>query len=101
MNSFEHCVALESTRPIQDQEIECYYLRGLSHYYLGHCQEAWDILTDSLNRVRATSDDPNNPVLINTANGLQLITENCTGFGGRALPTAIPPTAIPPTPIGG
>ena len=101
INSFEHCVALESSRPIADQEIECYYLRGLSHYYLGHCQQAWDILTDSLNRVRATSDDPNNPVLVNTANGLQLITENCTGFSGRALPTAIPPTAIPPTPIGG
>ena len=101
INSFEHCVALESTRPPEDQEIECYYLRGLSHYYLGHCQEAWDILTDSLNRIRATTSDPNNSVLINTSNGLQLITENCTGFSGRALPTTIPPTAIPPTPIGG
>ncbi|MBK8020168.1 MAG: tetratricopeptide repeat protein [Chloroflexi bacterium] len=101
IESFETCVALQSSRPIADQEIECHYLRGLAHYYLGQCPDAWEILSDSVNRVRQTSDDPENPVLINSLAGLRLVTENCTGFGGRALPTAIPPTAIPPTPIGG
>ncbi len=101
IESFNQCVSLEADRPEAEQDIECFYLRGLAYYYLDDCQQAWDILTDSVNRVRLTSDDPNNPVLQNTVHGLQLITENCTGFGGRALPTAIPPTAIPPTPIGG
>jgi tetratricopeptide (TPR) repeat protein len=101
IQSFEQCVQLEANLPAADQHIVCYYLRGLAHYYLGNCQQAWDILTDSVNRIRLTSDDPNNPVLKNTVSGLQLVTENCSGFAGRALPTPIPPTAIPPTPIGG
>jgi tetratricopeptide (TPR) repeat protein len=101
IESFERCVALQSSRPLERQEIECHYLRGLSHYYLGECQQAWDILSDSVNRIRLTSSDPNNVVLTNALAGLRLVTQNCTGFAGRALPTAIPPTAIPPTPIGG
>lgn len=101
IESFERCVELEAGLPVADQQIECHYLRGLSHYYLAQCAEAWEILNDSVARVRATSNDPDNPVLINSLNGLRLVTDNCTGFGGRALPTEIPPTAIPPTPIGG
>ncbi len=101
IENFNQCAQLESSEPEADQDIECFYLRGLSYYYLGQCQNAWDMLNDSVNRIHLTSDDPNNPVLQNTIHGLQLITQNCTGFNGRALPTAIPPTAIPPTPIGG
>jgi len=101
IESFEICVQLQAARPIVDQEIECYYLRGLAHYYLGDCPEAWDILSESVNRVRQTSTDPTNPVLVNSLEGLRLVTDNCVGFGGRGLPTAVPPTAIPPTPIGG
>ncbi len=103
IESFERCVELEVAlgRPREQQQIECQYLRGLSHYYLAQCPQAWEILNDSVARVRATSTDPDNPVLINALNGLRLVTNNCTGFGGLALPTEIPPTAIPPTPIGG
>jgi tetratricopeptide (TPR) repeat protein len=101
IESFETCVALQSGRPLADQEIECHYLRGLAHYYLGECPAAWDILNESVNRIRQTSSDPENVVLINALRGLELVADNCTGFTGRALPTAIPPTAIPPTPIGG
>jgi hypothetical protein len=97
----EKCVAVESNRAPADQDIECYYIRGLAHYYLGDCQQAWDILSDAVNRRHLVTDDPADPVLVNTARGLELITQNCTGFAGRAVPTAIPPTAIPPTPIGG
>jgi hypothetical protein len=32
---------------------------------------------------------------------LIFVTQNCPGYQGHALPTAIPPTPIPPTPIGG
>ncbi|MFN8452129.1 MAG: tetratricopeptide repeat protein [Anaerolineae bacterium] len=101
IESFERCVQLEANRPREEQDIECFYIRGLAHYYLGDCQQAWDILSDSVNCRRLTTDDPEDSVMVNTMHGLQLITENCTGFGGRALPTAMPPTAIPPTPIGG
>jgi tetratricopeptide (TPR) repeat protein len=101
IESMEKCVAVESNRAPADQDIECYYIRGLAHYYLGDCQQAWDILSDAVNRRHLVTDDPADPVLVNTARGLELITQNCTGFAGRAVPTAIPPTAIPPTPIGG
>ncbi|MCC6802376.1 MAG: tetratricopeptide repeat protein [Anaerolineae bacterium] len=101
IESFERCVQLQESLPRADQDIECFYIRGLAHYYLGDCQEAWDILSDSINRRHLLTDDPEDTVLSNTVHGLELITQNCTGFGGRALPTAIPPTAIPPTPIGG
>jgi tetratricopeptide (TPR) repeat protein len=101
IESFDKCVALQSTLPPEDQEIECFYLRGLAHYYLGNCQQAWDILTEAINRRSLITDDPADTVLSNSVHGLELVTQNCTGFAGRALPTAIPPTAIPPTPIGG
>jgi tetratricopeptide (TPR) repeat protein len=90
--NFNKCVSLGST------EIECYYLRGLAHYYIGQCQEAWDVLNDSLLRIQ---DLPvKEPVLTTTQNGLKLVTENCIKFSGRQLPTAVPPTIIPPTPLG-
>lgn len=97
IEAFNQCVALGS------QEIECYYLRGLSHYYLGECPQAWDVLSDSLTRARAvsTTADNENPVIISIMSGLRLITENCEGYAGRALPQAPTPTPIPPTPIGG
>ncbi len=101
IEAFETCLTLEADRPAAQQDIECYYLRGLAHYYLGDCQQAWDILTDSINRRHLVTDDPTDLVLQNSVHGLQLITENCSGFAGRVLPTAIPPTQIPPTPIGG
>ncbi len=101
IDSFEECVRLEASLPAQDQQIECYYIRGLAHYYLADCQEAWDILTEAVNRRRAVVGTADDLVMVNITNGLQLITSNCTGFAGRALPTPIPPTAIPPTPIGG
>ncbi len=96
IDAFETCVELGS------EEIECYYLRGLSHYYLGQCEQAWDILSESLTRARAVSfvPDDQNPVIINIMSGLRLATENCEGYAGRALPQPPTATPIPPTPIG-
>lgn len=101
IESFEQCIQFWSSQT--DPDIRCYYLRGLAHYYLGDCAEAWSILSDSVNRITAVSPDPTNPVLQAAQEGLRLvtITSTCTGFQGRALPTAIPPTPVPPTPIGG
>ena len=89
IESFEQCVQLGS------QEIECYYIRGLAHYFLGNCDQAWDILNDALLRIGP------GPVQDNIKIGLTNITIRCAGYQGRSLPTPIPPTPIPPTPIGG
>jgi tetratricopeptide (TPR) repeat protein len=93
IENFNICTDLGSS------ELECYYLKGLSHYYLGNCDDAWNILGDSLTRVQATGDN-SSPVVESIQSGLRLVTENCTRYSGQALPTLIPPTVIPPTPIG-
>lgn len=89
IESFNTCVSLGS------QEIECYYLRGLAHYFLAQCDLAWDVLNDSL--TRAVQD----PIIDNINAGLTNVIEFCPGYQGQSLPTPIPPTPIPPTPIGG
>ncbi len=97
IDSFENCIAYSG----EDADIRCYYLRGLAHYYLGQCDEAWTILNESVQRISAVNNDPNNPVLLAAREGIRLVTVSCTGYQGRPLPTPIPPTPIPPTPIGG
>lgn len=89
IESFNTCISLGSDR------IECYYLRGLAHYFLGQCDDAWTILNDSLQRADAV--EIQDAIKI----GLGNITERCDGYRGQALPTPIPPTPVPPTPIGG
>jgi tetratricopeptide (TPR) repeat protein len=89
IESFNTCIALGSDR------IECYYLRGLAHYFLDQCDDAWTILNDSLQRAEEVQIQDAIKI------GLGNITVNCDGYRGLALPTAIPPTPIPPTPIGG
>lgn len=103
IESFDQCIATGN----DDHDIRCDYIRGLAHYYLAdtpeECQTAWEVLTQTVNRISPEARVDTNPVYTNTVEGLRLITvsSNCTGFQGRALPTAIPPTAVPPTPIGG
>ena len=80
------------------QAIECWYLRGLAHYRLGQCDEAWEVLTESLGRATALVDG--DLIVQNILFGLDGIRVNCVGFANRQLPTPIPPTAIPPPPIG-
>ncbi|MDZ4766985.1 MAG: tetratricopeptide repeat protein [Chloroflexota bacterium] len=98
IESFQNCVQFGG----DDSDIRCYYLRGLAHYYLGDCDEAWNILNDAVRRIQfefGGSED--NPVLGASLEGIRLVTVSCNGYGGRSLPTRIPPTPIPPTPIGG
>lgn len=87
--SFNRCVELGS------QEIECYYLRGLAHYRLGECEDAWIVLQDALSR--STQELITQNILF----GLDGIRLRCTGYSDVALPTPMPATPIPPTPIGG
>ncbi|MEM6280762.1 MAG: tetratricopeptide repeat protein [Chloroflexota bacterium] len=99
--------AIESFNACVDsggEEIQCWYLRGLAHYYLGQCDDAWAVLEDALKQVSDTSDNPrpaDDPVVSAIREGLRLTTVSCARYSGRAVPTALPPTPIPPTPIGG
>jgi superkiller protein 3 len=92
IENFDKCVENGST------EIQCWYLRGLAHYYLGQCDEAWTILQESLPMAEQLVEKE--PIVNAIREGLRLVTVSCPGYTGRALPTPIPPTAIPPTPIG-
>jgi len=91
IENFDRCVSLGS------EEIECYYLRGLAHYYLGECDAAWSILEESLQRIEQLP--VKEPVLSTTQNGLRLVTESCPTYANRAVPTPVTPTPLP-TPIG-
>lgn len=89
IDSFNTCISLGS------QAVECYYLRGLAHYFLGQCDDAWNVLNESI------AYTVQEPILRSINIGLSNVTVNCAGYRGVSLPTPIPPTAIPPTPIGG
>lgn len=91
IENFNRCVGLGS------EEIECYYLRGLAHYYLGECDQAWSILEESLQRIELLP--VKEPVLSTTQNGLRLVTESCPAYSNRAVPTPVTTTPLP-TPIG-
>jgi tetratricopeptide (TPR) repeat protein len=93
IEAFETCISNGST------DIRCWYLRGLAHYYLGDCDDAWAILEEALPMAEALADGAN--IVDDVREGLRLTTISCPSYAGRALPTVPAPTAIPPTPIGG
>jgi tetratricopeptide (TPR) repeat protein len=103
ISMFQECEAnmTRTGETVNEDTIRCYYMRGLAHYYLGQCNEAWDLFQRSLPLLsflpQYAADTINGQIEI----GMQGVTNNCSGYAGRQLPTAIPPTAIPPTPIGG
>lgn len=95
IESFEMCSELQTQQnvPLIDQEIECYYVRGLAHTLLARCDEAWPVLQTALQM------NPNETIkgLINQ--GLM----SCVNYGDfsiEQIPTPIPPTPVPPEPIG-
>ncbi len=79
--------------------IQCWYVRGLAHYYLGDCNEAWTDLTDAL-RILADAGETTGPVVDSARDGLRLTAAACPGFSAEGIPTTAPPIVIP-TPIGG
>lgn len=95
IESFEVCSTLQTQQgvPLIDQEIQCYYVRGLAHTLLARCDEAWPVLQTALQM------NPSEHIkgLINQ--GLM----SCVNYGDFSIdqvPTAIPPTPVPPEPIG-
>ncbi len=98
IESFETCVNNLAPDANRALNVECWYLRGLAHYYLGNCDQAWEILTESLPMAEELAGGEG--VVSSIREGLRLTTVSCTKYVGRQLPTDIPPTPIPPTPIG-
>jgi superkiller protein 3 len=91
IEEFNQCQKLRSG------EIECYYLLGLAHYYLGNCDQAWSTLEDAVKRI---NDLPvKEPILSETKEGLRLVTVSCPAYANRGVPTP-QPTLIVPTQIG-
>jgi tetratricopeptide (TPR) repeat protein len=96
IENFARCEELGST------EIQCYYLRGLAHYYLarpgnGNCELAWEYLNKSVDLARELPDSQN--IQDDITLGLNLTIQTCPQYSGQAVAT-IAPTEIPPTPIG-
>lgn len=95
IESFQKCSELQTQQrvPLSDQEIQCYYVRGLAHTLLARCDEAWPVLQTALQM------NPGEHIkgLINQ--GLM----SCVNYGDYSIeqiPTPIPPTPVPPEPIG-
>lgn len=100
---FRQCEAnmLRTGEDVNEDTIRCWYMRGLAHYYLGQCDDAWNLLQQSLPMLGSLPTYAADTIGGQINSGLSGVTANCTAYLGRAMPTPIPPTAIPPTPIGG
>jgi len=99
IQAFEQCEALGS------EEIQCYYLRGLAHYYLAdgrneQCDLAWKYLSQSNDMMREAGPGNEN-IIADIQRGLQLTIDLCPQYGGQAVPTIPAATEIIPTPLGG
>jgi tetratricopeptide (TPR) repeat protein len=93
IEAFETCVALGAT------DIECWHLRGLAHFWMGQCDQAWTVLNEAAIRAAEQGEDPMTIEDIST--GLYNTRVKCPAYQNMPEPTTIPPTPIPPTPIGG
>jgi tetratricopeptide (TPR) repeat protein len=80
--------------PLAEQEIQCYYIRGLAHALLARCDLAWPVLQDAL-RMNPTETIKG---IINE--GLMLCVKYEEGYSIDMIPTPIPSTPVPPEPIG-
>jgi tetratricopeptide (TPR) repeat protein len=96
IEAFQTCASIQEAAgaPLDQREIECWYLRGLAHYLLDQCGVAVPILQASLSMF----PDANVERLI--YDGLGLCAQSDPNFDNSIIPTPIPPTPIPPEPIG-
>jgi tetratricopeptide (TPR) repeat protein len=95
IESFQTCSSLQDQQgiPLEDQEIQCYYIRGLAEALLDHCNEAWVDLQTALQM------NPEESIKNQIAQGLQMCVAYDESFSAQQVPTAIPPTPVPPEPI--
>ncbi|MFP4322444.1 MAG: tetratricopeptide repeat protein [Anaerolineales bacterium] len=96
IEAFETCAQIQEDAnfPLNQREIECWYLRGLAHYLLDNCPIAVPILQEAL----LMSPAPNVEGLI--YQGLGFCAARDDSFDSNIIPTPVPPTPVPPEPIG-
>jgi tetratricopeptide (TPR) repeat protein len=96
IEAFETCANLQvaGNFPLDQREIECWYLRGLAYYLLDNCETAVPILQEALTMF------PNENVERLTYEGLSRCADRDPNFDDSIIPTPVPATPIPPDPIG-
>lgn len=87
ITAFDQCVANQGT------DIRCYTLRGLAHYYIGDCDQAWVILSEALGRIQQITTNPQDYRLSTALEGISLVSSTCPGYSGRTVPNLLVPTA--------
>lgn len=96
IESFETCAQIQEGRnvPLDEREIECWYLRGLAHYLLDRCDLAVPIFEMVLTM------SPNEVAERFTFEGLRNCASSDPDFDNSIIPTPVTPTPLPPEPIG-
>ena len=81
LKTFEQCVEYD----IGTYDLSCLYRLGLSHYYTGECDTAWDLLQESL--VIAQAREEGQIAVDNIRQGLSAIASDpqCPGYSGRLV----------------
>jgi tetratricopeptide (TPR) repeat protein len=95
IDEFVECNRLQAEQgvPLNEQEIQCWYLQGLAYSMLAQCDQAWPILQQALQM------NPDERIKGFISEGLM----SCVNYGDYSLsdiPTPIPNTPIPAEPIG-
>lgn len=96
IESFSKCAEIQEglNVPLAEREIECWYLRGLSHFLLDECDKAVPLFEEVLTMT------PNEVAERFTYQGLESCAAVDERFDMDIVPTPIPPTEVPPEPIG-
>jgi len=97
IESFETCVTLQEG--LERKDIECWAFRGLAHFWMAQCDDAWTVLNQALELGKAQGESES--VMQNISDGIYNVTQLCPDYVNMPTPTPQPPTPIPPTPIGG
>lgn len=97
IESFQTCATLQEGLPRKD--IECWAFRGLAHFWMAQCDDAWTVLNQALELGKAQGEAES--VMQNINDGIYNVTQLCPDYANVPTPTPQPPTPIPPTPIGG
>jgi tetratricopeptide (TPR) repeat protein len=95
IESFRTCVALGAT------DIECWALRGLAHYWMNQCDDAWSVLNEAQEIAVRQGRSREDGMVIQISIGIGNVMEQCPDYRLTSAPTVPSPTAIPLTPIGG
>ncbi len=72
--------AFEACSEAVPESLSCTYYQGLTHYYLGNCDDAWSILRDSLTMARARTGTEG--AIEDIEAGFRAITQTCPNYAG-------------------